>query len=464
MSTEKTGIAQLPSTLDELLPIRKQCSCGKEHSVETRWADIQKGALDGLPGRLKDLGSKLKIVIIADSRTKQIAGQATSDLLRSADHHTQICSLPDQAGGRPHADEKNLELVLSHLENADLAVAVGSGTCNDLAKLSSFKKDIPYCVVATAPSMNGYTSAIAAIMIKGVKRTVECHGPLGVIADPQIVTKAPSELIAAGLGDLESKPTATSDFRLSGFIRGDYYCPAPERVVLEAEQRAADASGSIGAGDPQGIMLLMEALLLSGLSMKLAGSSSPASGGEHLISHFWDMTAPEEGRVEAWHGAQVGVTTIVTSTIYEMLRELHPGSLDIDSMVESWPDMDSLRKRIFKVHGSLAGEVFDQAARKHLDKNAYKKELESILHRWTDLWDQVIDVLRPAHKVRSILQAAGAPTSLGQLGLNRSHLERGLLYARDIRSRFTVLDLAAELGILQSMLDQIMDRSGCLGG
>ncbi len=463
MSVDKTGIALLPSSLDKLLPISVPCSCGRTHQVETRWAEIQKGALENLPDRIKELGSNLKVVLVVDARTMQIAGQRTSELLASASHKTEICQLPDKAGGRPHADEENLNLAFSVMENADLAVAVGSGTCNDIAKLSSFKRSIPYCVVATAPSMNGYTSSIAAIMKNGVKRTIECHGPLGVIADPEILAKAPTELIAAGLGDLESKPTATSDYRLAGLIRGDYYCPAPEKVVLEAEQKVADAAQSIGSGDPEGISLLTEALLLSGLSMKLAGSSSPASGGEHLISHFWDMTAPLEGRVEGWHGAQVGVTTIVTSTLYEFLRKLDPSSLDIESMVDSRPDLNDMRSTIGEVHGPLAEEVFVQFKQKHLDKAGYRKELEFIVNNFQSLWDKVDDILRPAHVVKSILKSANAPVDIHQLGLTPKHLETGLLHAREIRSRFTVLDLAAELGVLKPMADKIIHASGCLG-
>ncbi len=463
MCADKPGIAKLPSSLHKLLPISVSCSCGRVHKIETRWADLHNGAIENLPDRVKELGSNLKIVLVVDVRTRQIAGNHVAELLNSAGHKTSFCQLPDQAFGRPHADEKNLEFALSAMEDADLAVAVGSGTCNDIAKLASYKKSIPYFVVATAPSMNGYTSGIAAIMEKGLKRTIECHGPMGVIADPSILTKAPGDLIAAGLGDLESKPTATSDFRLAGFIRGDYYCPAPERVVLEAEQKAADAAKAIGRRDPEGIMLLTEALLVSGLSMKLAGSSSPASGGEHLISHFWDMTAASQGRVEGWHGAQVGVTTIVTSTIYEVLQEMDPRSLDLDSLVKSWPGLDELRSTIYRIHGPMAEEVFSQAEQKHLNKREYRKELEFMVNQWTYMWDKVDDVLRPSKKIRSILESAKAPTNVHQLGLTEKHLANGVVHARQIRSRFTVLDLAAELGILHSRSDYIIKRSGCLG-
>jgi len=316
--------------------------------------------------------------------------------------------------------------------------------------------------VATAPSMNGYTSAIAAVMSKGVKRTVECHQPLAVIADLDILCRAPGDLVAAGLGDLESKPTASADFRLAGFVRGDYYCPAPEKVVLNAEARVAEAAAAIGKLEPEAIALLTEALLLSGISMKLAGTSSPASGGEHLISHFWDMTAPDEDRVEGWHGAQVGVATIVTASLYESLRELDPAGLDVERLVAAQTPKETLLERVGERHGRRAGEVAREFSKKLLDADELRDELGRIIGGWDELWAELQKTLRPSSEVRAILSAAGAPVSMKELGLTPGHLQRAYPAAREIRGRFTVLDLAAELGVLDSLSAEVLDRSACL--
>ena len=66
--------------------------------------------------------------------------------------------------------------------------------------------------------------------------------------------------------------------------------------------------------------------MLSGLAMSVAGSSSPASGGEHLISHFIDMTAHAYDLPYDFHGCQVGVGTLTTAFIYEKLKALDPAS------------------------------------------------------------------------------------------------------------------------------------------
>jgi glycerol-1-phosphate dehydrogenase [NAD(P)+] len=430
--------------------------------VEMRWVSVRPGALEDVVRFAREVGGSLKLVVVADRVTEGIAGERVRRLLVKDGHKARACLVPDGAGGRPHADEQALRVVEASLQDADLAVAVGSGTINDLTKLASFSRKIPYLVVATAPSMNGYTSAIAAVMQKGIKRTVDCHQPYAAIADLDILQQAPAELVAAGLGDLESKPTSTADFRLCGRVRGDYYCPAPEGVVLEAEARVAEASAGLSERDPGALALLTEALMLSGISMKLAGSSSPASGGEHLISHYWDMIAPDEGRVEGWHGAQVGVATIVTATLYEVLREIDPDRIDIDALVAGHPSIEEMEKAIRVRHGRRAEEVWREYSQKHPTSQRLRQELTVIRDGWEKLWADVGGSLRPAGRIRKILSSAGAPVTVGGLGLGPDHLRRAFTAAREIRNRYTVLDLAADLGVLESRAGEVLQASGCL--
>ncbi len=452
----------IPTRLDELLGFSVVCPCGQTHLVELRRASIGHGALGDLVEIAREVGSGQSIVIVADEKTRPIAGDRAVQLLESDNHRTSLCLLPDGAGGRPHADEPTLQLVEDALTGADLAVAVGSGTINDLTKLASFNRHIPYLAVATAPSMNGYTSAIAAIMLRGVKRTLPCHQPFGIVADLDVLARAPHELIAAGLGDLESKPTATADFRLGGMLRNTYYCPAPEQVVFAAEQRAAQSASGLAQGSTEAIASLTEALILSGISMKLAGTSGPASGGEHLISHFWDMTATAQGRLEGWHGAQVGVATIVCAALYEHLREVDPASIDVEAIVAKRPPGDALEKTITARHGIHGTEVWQEFSAKRLSSDELTQSLEQIRNNWDELWRRLSSALRPAERIRDILHSAGAPVTINELGLTPAHLITAFHTAREIRNRYTVLDFAAELGLLDEIADKVLQTSGCL--
>ncbi len=453
---------EVPDRLRDLIGFSSSCSCGRTHSVDLKGAVVRSGALEEVVPWAREVGNHLKVRVVVDRVTREVAGERVKQLLQKDGQAVSLCVVPDGAGGRPHADEKGLDLVEAALNDVDLAVSVGAGTINDLTKLASFRQGIPYLSVATAPSMNGYTSAIAAVMIKGIKLTVACHQPYAVLADLDVLEKAPPALIAAGLGDLESKPTATADFRLSGRIRGTYYCPAPERVILQAEARVAESAQGLRHRDPEALALLTEALLLSGISMKLAGASSPASGGEHLISHYWDMTAPDDHRVEGWHGAQVGVATIVTASLYDRLREIRVDDIDVDALIMSYPSKLEMTARIKKLFGRRAPEVTEEFFKKHLSRDAQRKELEAICADWHGIWEYLGEVLRPAEQIRSILSSAGAPVTMDELGLTPHHLQEGFLAARVIRGRYTVLDFAANLGLLASLRDRVLAASGCL--
>jgi glycerol-1-phosphate dehydrogenase [NAD(P)+] len=450
------NVARLPVELKDLLSFSTSCACGREHSVDVAHISIRKGAMDDLAAFTREIGRDQRVVLVVDRVTREIAGKNVERLVTAAGHRVTTCVVPDGAGERPHADERAVDLVQQSLQNADVAIAVGSGTINDLVKLASYRCAIPYIVVTTAPSMNGYTSAIAAITVRGVKRTIDCRQPFAVVADLDILSRAPHALVVAGFGDLESKPTATADYRLGGRLRGTYYCPAPEDVVRNAEKRAAACAEGIHRGDPEAIAALTEALMLSGISMKLAGSSSPASGGEHLISHYWDMTAAEENRVEGWHGAQVGVCTIVTAALYERLREIAPSSIDIEALIARRPSREAIEQHLRERHGALGEEVIHEYFAKHLSDDDLRGELVDLIDHWNEIWTSLDDILRPAKAMRDILIKAGAPVTVQQIDLTPGHLKRAFLAAREIRGRFTILDLAADLGRLETLCDDVI--------
>jgi glycerol-1-phosphate dehydrogenase [NAD(P)+] len=460
---EPHGTAELPSALEDLLGFETGCGCGRRHSVELRRASIRDGALEDAVDAVRGTGAGKRVLVVCDRVTREVAGERVADLLRSAGMTVAVLQVPDGAGDRPHATDENVELVEGALGSFDQAVAAGAGTINDLTKLATFKRGRPYVAVGTALSMNGYASAIAAVMSRGVKRTVPCHQPDAVLLDLSVLSRSPSELIAAGLGDLESKPTSTADFRLGALLRGAYHCPAPERVVLDAERRVADSAAGLPQRDPEAVAALAEALVLSGISMKLAGSSGPASGGEHLISHHWDMTAEEEGRIEGWHGAQVGVATIVCAALYELLRGLDPSRIDIDEVIAARPSREEIESGVRRRHGPRAAEVLAELRDKQLDENDHRRELELLLGDWERIWSRLDDALRPAKRVRRILLAGGAPTTVAELGLTARHLRDSFIAAREIRGRFTVLDLAWDLGLLEKLREPAIELAGSLG-
>lgn len=421
----------LTEKVQHLLGQRWACTCGREHVIPTKRVLIQPHALEKLPLFLGDLfPGKSHILTVADETTDTIAGVEIEHKLAGAGYSVQKVLLPSSGPDKaPEADQGNVDHVVEHVTGqVEILLAVGSGTVNDVVKLAAHERGKPYVVYPTAPSMNGYTSPIAAIMDGGTKTTVPAHPPLGVLADVDLLANAPIAMIRAGLADLLSKSVSTADWRLSSLIEGTYYCERPNEMVSEAERICAEQAEAIGQGAPEAVEQLIHALLLSGFSMVVAGSSSPASGGEHLISHYWDMTAAAHGRHKGLHGAQVGVATLVTSKLYEKLTAIDPGQIHIEAI----PDPQG------------------------------RARVRTIRENWETLWAEVGRILRPWSAIRQVLVRAGAPVTVSELGIPPEEMREAFLRAKDIRKRYTVLHFAHDLGVLQELAEEVLSESGVL--
>jgi glycerol-1-phosphate dehydrogenase [NAD(P)+] len=196
--------------------------------------------------------------------------------------------------------------------------------------------------------------------------------------------------------------------------------------------------------------------------MVVAGSSSPASGGEHLLSHYWDMTAHWHGRQGHLHGAQVGVATLITATLYEKLQRLDPASIDLAALRRRYADWSALEPALRRLHGPLGDAVVLEAHKKYMPLVQKEQEWEFIVQHWQSIWEQLGTILTPAARIREILLQAGAPTRASELGICRAEVRTALLHARDIRGRYTVLDFAHDLGVLDEMCDEVLADSGVL--
>jgi glycerol-1-phosphate dehydrogenase [NAD(P)+] len=204
---------------------------------------------------------------------------------------------------------------------------------------------------------------------------------------------------------------------------------------------------------------LTEALILSGFTMVMAGQSSPASGAEHLISHYWEMEAAVAGRPEPLHGAQVGVTCLLTAELMRHLAGMAPRELPGPSpeLPDAWEDAEP---ELAARHGPLWPAIRQEARRKHRGAADRAARFAMLRERWGGIW-ATLDPLRPdAAPLEDALRRAGAPTAPTDLGLPVESVERALRSAREIRSRYTILDLAAEVGVLHGWAEHAAGRTG----
>ncbi len=403
------------------------------------------------------------VLVVADENTIPFGDILLESLSRAGLSGTSLL-LSEAPDGHVVADEKNVGLVMKALQEEGRryrgVIALGSGTINDLSKMSAHRVGLPYGVVATAASMNGYTSRIAALLVGGVKRTVEATPPRFVLADLDVVARAPIDMARAGLGDLMSKPVSGSDWRLSDILLQTGYSETPVRLVDHAFERTRSHAEGIRRGDPDALGVLMDALLISGISMSAAGSSAPASGGEHLISHLWDMTAPYRGRRVGLHGAQVGVATLLTAGLYHILRENRPRDTLIAARCEAWEPFEGHQAALLSLPREIRRQVSQTSAQKHPTKEQLRQRLEKIVAEWDDIWTRIGPALLDPADLRAVLKAAGAPTTIRELGIPEHELREAWRIARDIRARYTVLDLVWDLGWTDVLEERVLALSG----
>ena len=400
-------------------------------------------------------------LVAADDNTWAAAGEAFCARLDAAGVTWQRyqVEMPEN-GSDPICTDARVNAFESAIEDsgAAAAIAVGSGTINDIVKLAADHRSIPMAVVGTAPSMNGYTSGIAAVLSEGVKTTIPCTAPRVVIADVDVMAEAPYRMICSGLGDLMSKPVSNADWQISAWLNGTPHSDDAMEIIETGAEMLEGVAPKLPDRDREAVAGLTASLMLSGLAMSVAGSSSPASGGEHLISHFIDMTSIAHKLPHDFHGCQVGVGTIASALIYEKLRALSPEDIDIDARVEALDDWPSYEQKLRERFGPLFDAVVKHARPGYPDEDELRRRLTKLRDQWHRLDDEVARTLQTGASIEQQLDAANCPIRFSQLGVKPERARRAIVHSKDIRNRYTILHLGWELGLLDDWADDVLLR------
>jgi glycerol-1-phosphate dehydrogenase [NAD(P)+] len=261
------------------------------------------GVLEQLPAIIAELDIPERGLIVCDSNTLQIAGNQVIEYLEAGGHPMEKIVIVG-------ANTEELAKVESYSDRIDFLVGLGGGRPIDLAKQAGFNKNIPFISIPTAASHDGFGSARSSIRQEGRKTSMQAIPPLAVVADTSIISKAPKRLLGAGVGDIISNQTAVLDWRLDG-QKADYseYAAALSEM---AAQLVEDGIDKVASGSEEGVRLVVKALISSGVAMSIAGTSRPASGGEHKFSHWLDANSDNP----ALHGEQCGLGSIVTMYLH----------------------------------------------------------------------------------------------------------------------------------------------------
>lgn len=384
----KMSIGEMPGTEFE-------CSCGKRHSFSVQHISIRKGAIEDLP-RMAAPFKESKILVVYDNHTYEVAGREAVRLLKENGFNIKEL-LFDTGDDILLPDEKTLGRIVQEQDlDTGLMIAVGSGVINDSVKFVTSRTKLPYIVVGTAPSMDGYVADGAPIISHGYKFSPQAHLTYGLVGDTDVLQTAPMDMIQAGFGDIVGKITALTDWDLAIKVAGEFRCDTCAELIRRALKKCFDKVDGLKSRDPESLGALMEALTMMGVVMALAGVSRPASGPEHLLSHYWEMDYIARGLNPIHHGIQVGAGTPAIARFFEELSDILP-------------------------EGTAA-------------------------------------LCPPHEEIEALLKRAGAPSGPKEIGISKDLFFRSLMEGRSVRPRYTILQFAYDKNRLRQTAEKITEE------
>lgn len=425
-------------------------SCGVSHAVPIAQIRLEPGALAAL-GEFVAQRRWRRLLVVDDANTAEVLGDRLAAELAASGHEIERVTFPERHGLL--ADEAAVSTVRRALAGslAEAALAVGSGTLNDITRYATFLEHRPYCAVPTAASMDGYASGVAAMQFGGVKVTLPAHTPQAIFAEPAVLAAAPPEMTIWGLGDLAGKASASFDWRLGHGVTGEAYCEAVEALVLEPLHRSIEGVDGLLAGEGEALRTLISGLVQSGVAMAMQGNSRPASGSEHHCSHVLDLLAFRGLRQHAPHGLQVAYATGFTT-------QLQAASMDeLAVALRSAPGAAGEGETRWLGESATLEEV---RAAKAADFAAYGRAWPPSPPALGQIEEHLARAAALFAPVRAALARCGVPAGAGYLGIDREMLSATLRLANRLRNRFTVLDLLESQGLLEERIDALLGLAG----
>lgn len=438
-------------------PLRRDWNSLIREVIDGSWRDPQTGKRCAVPfetirieetleGGAADLVAPLKLgrklAVISDSNTLEAMGRRVAKELRGWAAVEEIV-FP----GDTHCDEATVAAMQEKTRHAEGCVVVGSGSLTDTVRYATFRDGRKFASFATAASMNGYGAGTASVTLaNGYKTSLPAQAPRGVFIDLAVNAAAPTWLAAAGLGDSLCRPTAQVEWYAAHRLFATPYTKTPFDLFTAENDEAEmirTASG-LGRHSLEANGYLYRVLIEASFGNNIIGSSHSGSMGEHQVSHWIDMFAGK-AHPGTIHGQQVGVASIA-------LARLHKQLIAMERWPEIGPTKISQAEFVSRYGEDMGRMMFAEASKKALDHKGAAKLNETLAEIWPRLREELAPMLMEPDEMAAIIGGAGGPTTATELGLPLHLWREAMKRARDVRNRFSFLDLADDAGLLDGFL------------
>jgi glycerol-1-phosphate dehydrogenase [NAD(P)+] len=402
---------------------------------------VIKETLDGMEGELVyPLHKNEKLAVVSDRYTFEVLGRRIGSALRS-----ERFAIEEIVWKKPHADSERVEELRHLTRQCDGLIAVGSGTINDSVKYASFLDKKHYSVFPTSPQL-AYGTPTASISFDGFKKSITALPAQGVFFDLSVVSRCPIRLTRSAFADLICRTTSQVDWLMSHLLFGTPYRELPYILLAYEEEGLFDHAQALQQDDLEAFGRLVRTCALMGLAICIANTSHPGSMGEHMMSHYMDMFF-NDVNPNTLHGEQVGVASLTMSRLQNRILGdkkppvLSPTQIDETGMCARYGEEIGKQST-----AELKRKALDQAKADQL--NRYLAE------NWEDFAGQLRKVMLPTERLVNVMQAIGAPQTGRDLGFPGSFYREIVVHSREVRDRFTMLDMAADAGLLEGFADE----------
>ena len=428
-----------------------ECDCSCEHRVPDQDIYVGEDILPNLPKYISKRGLGKNCVLVCDKNTFKVAGERTNRILTDAGINVIMCLI--KRDGDLDPDERSVgEVLLSIQPETEFIVAVGSGSITDTCRVNAARTGLPFVSVGTAPSMDGYTSAVAPLIFKGLKIHRQGPCPEIICCDTKIMATAPDWMIAAGVGDVLGKFIAKADWKIGSIINDEVYCPTCGQIVTDAVNRLIDNVQEIKAKTPKGIQILIEGLLLAGMTVLIIGHTRAVASVEHNIAHFWDMSELSLGHRAPCHGESVGIGTMMVWPMFVRFADEDLSKIDFGKLKSSRMNRE---QRVQWMHSTWGKENGDTIMMENPGDFLTWEEQERRVRRAQQRFPEIQAVIRelpPFEKIRDTLLTLNAPMTAADMGISDEVRNISIHCAKDYRTRYTLFKLLDECGLLKEYL------------
>ena len=425
------------------------CDCPCDHARPNQDIYVGKGLIPRLPEYIARRGLGTHCVVVCDENTFKVAGEQVYQVLKNAGYDAILLKFVRE--GELVPDERTIgELLLTIQPETEFLVAVGSGSITDTCRVNAARCKLPFVSVGTAPSMDGYTSVVAPLILRGTKihRAGPC--PEIIVCDLQVLATAPLDMVRSGVGDVLGKYIAIADWQIGSVINDEPYCPTCGEIVLNAVGSLIDNINEIRSRTEKGMQVLIEGLLLAGITIMIVGHTRAVASVEHNVGHFVEMKMLERYGKAPSHGATVGAATLMVYPAFKRFANEDISGIDPEKRFPM--PVEERRAFMRDTWGVEGGEtIMAENPGDFLTTEELRRRVRRAKERFGDI-KKIIDDMPAYDEIYAAMERLGAKMTLAELGVDPDVVNTAMHCAKDYRTRYSLFKTLDELGLLETYI------------